>query len=93
MNLYHLTDDESTVLADAERGPLMSARSQRHPSSRCWISTRLPASIEHDPHDVARCVREGLLSVTPAHTLQITEHGRDALHRYRFERRPVEVAA
>ena len=92
--LYHLNDDEATVLTDAERGPLMATRSRRHPSERAWISTRLgERTIEHDPHDVARCVREGLLAVTAGHTLAITEHGRDALNRYRFERRPVEIAA
>ena len=91
--IIHLDDDQATVLNDAERAPLMAARSKRHPAERCWVSTRIPATLEHDAHDVARCVRDGLLSVTPAHTLAITEHGRDALNRYRFERRPVEFAA
>jgi hypothetical protein len=93
MQLYHLSDDESTVLSDAERAPLRATRSRRHPSERAWISTREPASLEHDPHDVARCVREGLLAVTTDHTLAITDHGRDALMRYRFDCRPVELVA
>jgi hypothetical protein len=92
--IIHLDDDQATVLADAERAPLMAARSKRHPSERCWISTRLGEhTIEHDAHDVARCVRDGLLAGTPAHSLAITDHGRDALTRYRFDRRRVEIAA
>lgn len=91
--IIHLDDDQSTVLADAERAPLMSSRSRRWADQRVWISTRIPATLEHDAHTVARCVRDGLLGVTAGYTLALTDHGRDALNRYRFERRPVEIAA
>lgn len=88
-----ITDDESTVLADAERAPLMSARSKRYPDQQCWISTRLPAALEHDRHTVARCVRDHLLSVTEGHTLALTELGNDALNDYRYNRHPARLVA
>lgn len=92
--MIHLTDDQATVLADAERAPLMHTRSVRWCDKPCWISTRLGgARLEHDAHTVACCVRDSLLTVTAGGTLAISEHGRDALNRYRFDRRPIEVAA
>ena len=92
--MIHLTDDQASVLTDAERAPLMHARSVRWCDKHCWISTSLGSRrIEHDAHAVACCVRDALLEVTTGSTLALTEHGRDALNRYRFDRRPIEVAA
>lgn len=92
--MIHLTDDQARALADAERAPLMHARSMRWCDKPCWVTSRLYDSrLEHDAYDVACCVRDGLLAVNTGGMLSITEIGRDALYCYRFDRRPIEVAA
>ncbi len=88
--MHHLTDDEAAVLAEAELGALRAQRSARY-LRLCWVGRH--GTIEHDAADVAACVRAKLLEVTPAHSLALTDDGRDALARYRAERRPVEFAA
>jgi len=93
MNDHHITVDQATALSDAERAPLMPHRSKQHPAQRCWISTRLPATLEHDGHDVSHLIRASMLSVTPGLTLAITDFGRAALNHHRFGLNTAGVAS